>query len=101
MKLYKRLKEFIVEKREFSTEQALNGWLKLGENEMFLNQLYSWQRINTEDIKMLLLLERDKKDIEKARALGRLEVIGNIIDKIEHAKDIKRKLYERSAGKGR
>src|SRR3990167_4695493 len=91
-KLLRQLKE---EDVKFSLSQLIAGWLEMGNNQVVMNQLNQWSKFNQEAVKMMLLLETDKKDIEKARLIGKLEVITAILEKVELAKNNKLK-YERT-----
>ena len=81
--------------QQFSKAQIVSGYLKLSENDVFMQQLYDWQNFNQEAVLQLLALNKDRRDIEKAKMLGKLQVISAILEKIEHAKDTKAISYER------
>ena len=74
------------DKRPFNKSQEIQAWLTLSENEMVMNKLLEWQEFNQEAIRALLVLNKDKKDLEKAKMLGRLDIIATILEKINQAK---------------
>ena len=85
MRLWELLKDFTREKRQFSQQQVINGWLNLADNTIVMQQLYEWQRFDQDAIRQLLLLDKDRRDIEKAKIYGRLQVVGGILEQISLA----------------
>ena len=85
MRLWELLKDFTREKRQFSQQQVINGWLNLADNMIVMQQLYEWQRFDQDAIRQLLLLDKDRRDIEKAKIYGRLQVVGGILEQISLA----------------
>lgn len=84
--LWYALKGLKKERREYTKGQEIQGWLELSGNSFFIQKLIEWQEFNQESFRALFMLEADKRDIEKAKMLGRLDIIATILEKINQAK---------------
>lgn len=83
----------------FEKSKAFNCWLDLAENEVVMNYLQSRLEMNHDAIEKLILLSKDKKDIQKAKLLGGLKELIMLIDKAKQAQNLKRKqqvIYDKS-----
>lgn len=71
--------------------QTLSGWLDLADNRVVIEYLQERIRFNEEAIQRLLLLDKDRRDLQKAQLLGAFKEVLNILNKIDQAIQIKRK----------
>lgn len=79
LKLWNRFKLFIGNLRE-SNNTALNlGYRELALNSVVIDDLRQRLKIDETELVRLLLLDKDKKDIIKARICGRIEMLTEIL----------------------
>ena len=77
----------------FDKSKNFNCWLDLAENEVVMNYLKSKLEMKNQEIEDLILLDKDKKDLKKAKLLGGIQQIIQIIQKADQALSLKSKQH--------
>ena len=77
----------------FDKSKNFNCWLDLAENEVVMNYLKSKLEMKNNEIEELILLSKDKKDLKKAKLLGGIQQLIQVIDKAEQARKLKQKQH--------
>ena len=88
LKLFRKFKE---KRLKFEQSKEFNCWLDLAGNEVVMNYLKSRLIFEQDAIDTLILLDRDKKDLKKAKLLGGVKELLMIIQKAEQASNLKKK----------
>lgn len=88
--LFRKYKE---KRLVFDKSKNFNCWLDLAENEVVMNYLKSKLEMKNQEIEDLILLDKDKKDLKKAKLLGGIQQIIQIIQKADQALSLKSKQH--------
>lgn len=93
MNLLKFLKRIIPENKHFDSEQTRLGWAELAKNEVVMSYLKEVLQLGLDDIRDLLMLRGDEKDLKKAQIYGDIQRVASLIARSELAlKELSKKL---------
>lgn len=73
------------DKIKFDSEREKLGWADLARNEVVMNYLKELTRLGLEDIRQLLVQDKDKKDLIKAQIYGDLRRVADLLERSELA----------------
>lgn len=72
-------------KIKFDSERERLAWAELARNEVVMTYLKELARLGLEDIRQLLILDKDKKDLIKSQIYGDLARVASLIERSELA----------------